>query len=248
MRYFIEISYDGSKFYGFQRLDDKPTIQKSLEEALSFVDQSSVIVKGAGRTDRGVHANGQGVHFDLVHDIPCEGLSLALNKMLAPYIYVLKCIVVDSNFHARFMVKQKLYRYRIYLGTYKPCYYDYFYMCSYPLDIVKMKEASKLFLGVHNFQNFVSGKRDDYTAILYDIVFKEDGDFLDILFLGKSFYRYMVRNIVGALLDVGKGKRNLFEIKEALNVFPYSKRFSTAISNGLYLEKIQYHEEDGNCF
>lgn len=240
MRYFIKIAYDGSKFYGFQRLPNVLTVQRSLEEALSIIDRNPVEVKGAGRTDRGVHAAGQGVHFDLIHDIPAEGLQKVLNQMVSPYIHVLLCRTVSNDFHARFSVFQKTYRYRIYFGGYDPCLYDYVYECPYDLNLNLMKQASDLFLGVHDFRHFVSGERDHYEAIIYRIDFIKDGDFLDIVFVGKSFYRYMVRNLVGALIDVGRGKRCISDVEKSLEDVEYFKQFSTAISNGLYLEDVSY--------
>lgn len=244
MRYFIRFCYDGSKFYGFQRLNDNRSVQKCLEDALFSFSKKSVTIKGAGRTDRGVHANGQCAHFDLDCDVPCQGLQKFLNKVLAPYIYIFECKNVSYDFHARFSAVEKVYRYRIYLGTYNPCLVDYVYECPYDLDIELMQEVSTYFLGIHNFQNFVSGEREHYQAIISDIHFCIHEEYLDIIFVGKSFYRYMVRNLVGALLDVGRGKREKEEVLEALSIFPYERRFSTAISNGLYLEWVDYDEKE----
>lgn len=240
MRYFFKISYDGSKFYGFQRLNDNKTIQKVLEDALTKVDQSPVLIKGAGRTDRGVHANGQVVHFDLKHDIPEDGLKSIVNKLVGPYINIKECKKVSDDFHARFSVKQKTYRYRIYLGEYDPQIYDYAFELCQTIDIDKMKEASQYFLGVHDFRMFVSGERLNYMSLIYDISFKQTDEYLDIIFVGKSFYRYMIRNMVGALLDICFGKREIEEIKFALDGDSKIKQFSTAISNGLYLDSIEY--------
>ncbi|MCI8575359.1 MAG: tRNA pseudouridine(38-40) synthase TruA [Bacilli bacterium] len=239
MRYLIRISYDGSKFYGFQRLKDVKTVQKSLEDALTKIDRGPVVVKGAGRTDRGVHASDQCVHFDLTHNIPTKGLKEILNKLVGPYIYVKECEEVSLDFHARFSVKQKTYRYRIYFGPFCPQLYDYVFFCPSKLDTSLMKEASKLFLGVHDFQRFVSGERENNTSVIYDISFHEEEEFLDIIFVGKSFYRYMVRNIVGALIDVSLKKRKISEIEASLKGEEV-KQFSTAESQGLYLEKIEY--------
>lgn len=244
MNYFIRISYDGSKFYGFQRLNQYPTVQKCLEDALSRIDGEVVEIKGAGRTDRGVHAKGQGVHFSLHHSIPLDGLKSILNKYVAPYIHVAEIHEVSSTFHARFSVLKKVYRYRIYLGDYNPCFYDYVMFAQKDLNISVMEQASKLFLGIHNFQNFVGGERENYEAIIYDIQFLKQDNFLDIVFVGKSFYRYMVRNMVGALLDVGIGKRSILDIEQALSQFYKYNRFSTAISNGLYLDDVVYSSED----
>ena len=101
MSYLIRIAYDGSKFYGFQRLNEEVTVQKTLEEALTKINKHSVVVKGAGRTDRGVHANCQCVSFDLDIKIDCAGLKEALNSLVKPYIYVREVSEVDEGFHGQ---------------------------------------------------------------------------------------------------------------------------------------------------
>ncbi|MGN1371597.1 MAG: tRNA pseudouridine(38-40) synthase TruA [Candidatus Coprovivens sp.] len=239
MNYVIEVSYDGSKFYGFQRLNDEPSVQKYIEEALGKINKNPVSIKGAGRTDRGVHANGQCVSFKLDINIDEMGLKKALNSLLKPYIYVKNVKVVDNDFHARFSVKKKQYVYKINLGEFNPQLEDYVYQSEYILDVEKMKEVSKLYLGIHDFHNFVSGERDEYTCIIQNIEFKCDGDILNIVFEGKSFYRYMVRNLVGMMIEVGRGKDNINKVKEMIesdeNITGY-----TAPASGLYLDKIEY--------
>lgn len=244
MRYFIEFSYDGSKFYGFQRLNNQPTVQKKLEEALSKINKSPVTIKGAGRTDRGVHAKGQCAHFDLKFDFLPQNLISILNKMLEPSIHIIRCKKVSSDFHARFLVKEKTYCYKVFVGEFNPFLFDFCYECPYQLNFDLMKQASEYFLGAHNFENFVSGEREHYNAIISQIEFQMDGDFCNIRFVGKSFYRYMVRNMVGALIDIGRGKRTMEELRDAFLIYPYERRFSTAPSNGLYLEKIKYDDEE----
>lgn len=239
MNYVIEISYDGSKFFGFQRLNEEVSVQKVLEDALTKINKQSVEVKGAGRTDRGVHANGQCVSFKLDIDIDENGLKRALNSLVKPYIYVKDVRVVDESFHARFSVKKKKYIYKINLGEFNPQIEDYVYQSEYKLDVEKMKEVAKLYLGVHDFHNFVSGEREDYTCIIYDIKFKQVGDILNIEFEGKSFYRYMVRNLVGMMIEVGRGKDDISKVKEMLATNEENPGY-TAPACGLYLEKIEY--------
>lgn len=239
MNFLIEISYDGSKFYGFQRLNEHLSVQKALEDALFKINKREVLVKGAGRTDRGVHAYGQCVTFKLDVNIDEEGLMQALNSLLEPYIYVRNVKIVDEDVHARFSVKEKTYRYIINLGEYDPVKADYEYQCHYKLDISKMKDVAKLFLGVHDFHNFVSGERDDYTCIVHSIDFEEVNNKLHIVFKGKSFYRYMVRNLVGAMIEVARGKIDISIIEEMLNTEKEMTTF-TAPACGLYLEKIEY--------
>ena len=239
MNYLMEIAYDGSKFYGFQRLNEEVSVQKVLEDALTKINKKEVKVKGAGRTDRGVHANGQCISFHLDIDISEYGLKSAINSIVKPYIYVKNVKVVDSSFHARFQVLKKTYIYKINLGEYDAIMADYVYNPEYPLDINKMKEVAKLFIGVHDFHNFVSGEREDSQCIIYDIRFEEKDDVLNIIFEGKSFYRYMVRNLVGAMIDVARGKD---EISSVLNRLNSKEEISgyTAPACGLYLEKIEY--------
>ena len=109
MRYLISISYDGSKFQGFQRLKENASVQKVIEDALTKINKDKVVIKGAGRTDRGVHALDQKAHFDLNININPEGLKKALNSLVKPYIYINDCKIVDENFHARFCVKEKAF-------------------------------------------------------------------------------------------------------------------------------------------
>lgn len=239
MNYVITISYDGSKFFGFQRLNENLSVQKTLEEALTKINKQSVEIKGAGRTDRGVHAYGQCVSFKLNINITEEGLRYALNSLIKPYIYVKEVKVIDENFHARFSVVKKKYIYKINLGEYNPLFADYVYQCEYDLDIDKMKEVANLYVGIHDFHNFVSGKRDDYTCIIYDIRFIHDGDILNIEFEGKSFYRYMVRNLVGMMIEVGRGKSDISKVVKMLNSDSEITGY-TASSCGLYLEKVEY--------
>lgn len=240
MKYLISICYDGSKFYGFQRLKNENTVQKKIENALSIIAKEKIEIKGAGRTDRGVHALDQKATFNLNINIDEQHLKIALNSLIAPYIYITNVKKVEENFHPRFQVKKKEYIYKINIGKYNPLIYDYTYQPNYQLNIEKMKECAELFIGIHNFKNFTSGERKNYECIIYSIEFKKEDDILEIKFIGKSFYRYMIRNLVGAMLDVSNNKVSLMEIKEALETPEIKKQFKTAIPNGLYLNKIEY--------
>ena len=207
---------------------------------LTLINKSPVEIKGAGRTDRGVHAENQKATFSLNINIPEERLQTALNSLLKPYIYITDVKVVDENFHARFNVYQKEYVYKINIGEFNPFLEDYTYQASSKLDIRLMKKCSKLFIGIHNFKNFVAGSRQNYECIIYNISFKEKNNILEIKFTGKSFYRYMVRNLVGAMLEIGTKKRGINEVEKALLSSEIPKQFTTAVSKGLYLTKITY--------
>ena len=240
MRYLIKFSYDGSKFYGFQRQKDKKSVQKELEDALKSFTREKVEIKGAGRTDRGVHAYMQCAHFDLTKDIDEDKLLFLLNRKTSKYLNVFYCKIVNDNFHARFNVKEKTYVYKIYRGEYSPFNADYFLYYKEDLNIKKLKKIAKVFKGVHDFRNFVSGERDDSTAIIYNIKVVDNKDYVYVYFRGRSFYRYMVRNLVGAMLDYNKNKISLEEIKNMLDNPNEKRQLSTAPSEGLYLREIKY--------
>lgn len=240
MRYKASISYDGSKFYGFQRLKNKLNIQETLEKALTKINKSLVVVKGAGRTDRGVHAYNQMIHFDLNANIPEDRLKNAINSLVEPHIHVNYCEKVDNNFHARFSVITKTYQYVINMGEFDALDDDYLYNYCHKLNIKKMKKASKLLLGFHSYKAFTSGERENYNSIIYKIKFTKKKDILVITFIGKSFYRYMVRNLTGALIKIGEEKADVESIKEMLEKEKNTTGYTTAPSNGLYLVDITY--------
>ena len=240
MRYLVELSYDGSNFNGFQRLNDERSVQAELEHALSIINKADVEVKGAGRTDKGVHALGQRAHFELDVDVPIDRLKTALNDILPGDIRIISIEKVTQDFHARFNVTKKVYEYKINTGEYDVFKNNYYYQYKYDFNIDILKEVASLFIGVHNFKNFVSGERENYEAIIYNIDINKDKDIITITFEGKSFYRYMVRNLVGAMLDVARGKATIEDVKNMLDNYDIDKHLSCAPANGLYLNKIYY--------
>ena len=240
MKCLASVSYDGSKFYGFQRLNEEQSVQKELERVLTKINKSNVEVKGAGRTDRGVHAIDQKIHFELDVNIPIDHVKEAMNSLLNPYVYVNSVCEVDDDFHARFSVVKKQYDYVINMGEYNPVKEDYLYNYNRKLNIDKMKEASSYLLGAHSFKAFTAGERDNYDSIIYDISFEIKDNILTISFIGKSFYRYMVRNLVGALIIVGEEKCEPKDIKTTLEKGENTINYITAPSNGLYLKEIMY--------
>ena len=240
MRYLAKISYDGSKFYGFQKLNNYKTVQEELEKALTKINKSLVTIKGAGRTDRGVHAFNQGVSFTLNINIPIDNLKEAINSIIDKYIYVNEIIEVEDNFHARFDSLEKTYEYVINLGEYDAIDNDYIYNYCHKLNINKMKKASKYLIGMHSYKAFTSGDRDNYNSIIYDIKFKKKKDILVISFRGKSFYRYMIRNMVGCLINIGEEKNHPEIIKEMLDKKSKIYNYITAPASGLYLVDVKY--------
>lgn len=240
MKYLITLKYDGSNFYGFQRLNNKRTVQGELEHVLSILNNKKVEIKGAGRTDRGVHALGQCASFNFDVDIKKDRLINVINDMLPDDIYITSIMEVDDDFHARFNTIKKEYVYKVNIGEFDPFISNYTYYFPYKLDIDKMIECSKYLKGAHNFKNFVSGERDNYNCVIHDIDFNINDNILEIKFVGKSFYRYMVRNLVGAMLDVARGKVTKEDVKSMLDNYEIDKHLSCAPANGLYLNKIYY--------
>lgn len=240
MRYFLKVQYDGSQFYGFQRQKDKRTVQGELEKALTIINKREVKVKGAGRTDIGVHALGQGVHFDLDVNIPSNRLLTAINSIVHPYIHVVECRKVSNDFHSRFSVLKKSYVYKIWKGDFSPFREDYYLQYDFPIDIEKLKECARLFVGQYDFHNFVAGQRDNYDGTIYDMNIFENEDEIIIRFIGKSFYRYMVRNLVGAILDYNEGKCDILLLRKMLEDKNFNYQLRTAKPQGLYLEDVIY--------
>ena len=240
MKYLARISYDGSKFEGFQRLNNGRGVQNTLERVLSKIENKEVFVKGAGRTDAKVHALDQCIHFELKREISLEKLRYVMNRMLPDSISVSSIRIVDNSFHARHSVRQKTYLYKVYVGEKNPFFVSYAYCLQKEFSLEKMCTCSNVFLGIHDFHNFVSGERVDYTSRIDSILITREADFIIFEVTGKSFYRYMVRSLVGALLDVGCGKRSIDEVRYALDKPNENIRFTVVPAQGLYLYKIQY--------
>ena len=242
MRYLITFSYDGSKYGGYQKQLDINTIQSELEEALTKLNNKETSIVASGRTDRGVHAINQKAHFDLDISITPDKLKMALNSLIPNDIYVKDVKEVDSNFHARFNVKSKEYIYKINLGEYNPIEKDYIYQYGKSLDIKAMEEAIKYFIGMHNFKSLVAADdvRDNYDREIISANINVADDIMTISFVGTGFLRYMVRNMVGLLIEIGEGKRNPSDVLTILEKEDRKASGKTAPACGLYLKNVNY--------
>lgn len=239
MRYLISFSYDGTKFHGFQRQNDVENVQSTLESALNKYFNQPIVIKGSGRTDAGVHAMHQCAHFDINGKVTKKDIN-NLNNILQNKIHIKDLKKVNDDFHARHSVRSKTYVYKINSGKCRKDLEGYFYQINKKLDYKNMKKASHIFVGTHNFKNFVSGKREDYTSTIYNIKIKKSNNFYIVTFKGIGFYRYMVRHLVGAILDVGKGKRTVDYLKNCLDNPDINCNLSVAPACGLYLKMIKY--------
>lgn len=246
VRYLITFSYDGSKYNGYQKQPNGLTIQDKLEEILTGInDGEAVSVSASGRTDAGVHAISQKAHFDLKIKITPDNLKRALNSLLPGDIYVKDVTKVDDDFHARFNVRAKEYIYKINMGEYDPILKDYIYQYNKKLDVVEMERALKYIEGTHDFKSFTSGDdvRDDYvrtiiqTNLIRDL---KNVNMITITFMGTGFMRYMVRNLVGTLIQIGEGKYKSTDIIDILEAKDRRKAGMCADACGLYLKDVFY--------
>ena len=245
-RYFMIFSYDGTNFSGYQKQVKERTVQGELEKALKEINNNKKVeVHASGRTDAGVHALNQKAHFDLNIEISCEKLKKGLNSLLPNDIHVKKIEETTENFHARFNAKGKEYIYLINMGEYNPIERNYVYQYNKKLDTVEMERAMKYLEGTHDFQAFTKtdAEIEDYvrtlsqTNLIRDL---KDVNKLTLVFVGTGFLRYMVRNIVGTLIEIGEGKRKSEEIITILKSKDRKNAGKTANSEGLYLKNVFY--------
>lgn len=246
MRYFMTFTYDGSKYNGYQKQPREKTIQGEIEKALKQINAGKPVqISASGRTDAGVHAYNQRAHFDLEGNIPCNKLKQAINSLIPNDIYIKSIYEVDDNFHARFNVKAKEYIYKINMGSYNPIEKDYVFQYNKKLDIPEMERALKYLEGTHDFRSFVKidEEKDNYertivqTSLIRDV---KNVNQIIISILGTGFMRYMVRNIVGMLIEIGEGKYKSEDIIRILNEKDRTKAGICAPACGLYLKDVYY--------
>lgn len=244
MRYLMHFSYDGSYFFGYQVQQKKRTVQGEVEKVLAKVNHNQPIqIYASGRTDAKVHALNQTAHFDF-EQWDVENLKYKLNQLLPKDIYVKKIEEVGNDFHARYHSKKKTYVYKINCGEYNPWERNYVYQYNKFLDIEKMKEASVYFLGEHDFTSFTKAchKYENAVRKLYSISIEEVDSIIEITFCGNGFLQYMVRNMVGILIEVGSLKREPKVIEEILKQKDRRSAGCTAEPVGLYLKEVIYEE------
>jgi tRNA pseudouridine38-40 synthase len=245
----MTFSYDGSNFKGYQKQPEQRTIQLELETALKKINNNKdTEVHASGRTDAGVHAMNQKAHFDIDIDITEEKLQKGLNSLLPEDIYVKKIEPVSDDFHARFNATGKEYIYKINMGEYNPLERKYVYQHNKKLDVSEMQRAMKYLEGTHSFKSFTKtdeekSEKEDYIRTLSQTNIErdlKDVNKITLVFVGTGFMRYMVRNIVGTLIDIGEGKMKSEDIIEILKQEDRTKAGKTAAPEGLYLKNVFY--------
>ena len=243
MRYLITFSYDGTNFNGYQKQAGLRTVQEEIEKALKYINGGrKTTITSSGRTDKGVHALCQKAHCDIKVDITEYKLKRALNSNLPDDIHVIDTKIVDNDFHARYMVKQKEYQYHLNMGEFNPIERNYVFQYGKKLDVLKMQEAIKYFLGTHDFKSFTPAKdtRNNYVRTIDYVNIDEVGEKLIFTFRGTGFIKYQIRNMIGYLIRVGEGKKNGEDIPMILEKKDRRCASITAHSEGLYLTDVKY--------
>ena len=244
-RILLTISYDGTSYSGWQKQKNEAlkTVQGEFDKACTKLFGTEIESIGASRTDAGVHALGQRTVIDIETSIPTEKIPLALNAFLPDDIVATDAVEVDNDFNPRFEALEKTYEYRIYNKKFKnPVYRNYSEHVREELDVDKMNEAAKAFIGEHDFKGFCSSGNSSKTTVreIYDMTVNAEGDFIVIRVRGNAFLYNMVRIIAGTLIYVGNGKINPENMGEIIASKDRTKAGKTAGPAGLTLVKILY--------
>jgi tRNA pseudouridine38-40 synthase len=251
LRYFkLTIAYDGTDFHGWQFQINKPTIQGEIVSVLRRLTQENTQLLGAGRTDAGVHALGQVGSFRTQSPLSAAEFQRALNALLPPSIRIVAAEEKGPDFSARWSAKGKVYRYRIYRGkVVPPMLWRYVLHYPFPLDEAAMAHSAAKFIGVHDFSSFAAstGSEDDdkernMEREIFSTELKRNEEELWFTVHGRSFLRYMVRKMVGSLLEVGRGKLTPDDIDRLFALKDRSKSGPTVPPQGLFMVSVDHDE------
>lgn len=243
MRYALGLEYDGAGFSGWQRQNDTATVQQSVEQALGVVANHPVTVICAGRTDTGVHARGQVVHFDSPAQRSARQWMLGINSNLPAAVSCIWIREVDDSFHARFGAYARSYRYSIVNRWVRPAIAAAYYgWCREPLDEQSMHTAAQALAGKHDFSAFRSAGCSAQHAIreVTVISVQRQADLVMIDITANAFLYHMVRNIVGSLLSVGRGDKSVQWFRDVLQSQDRKLAGVTAESQGLCFMQVRY--------
>ena len=237
------VEYDGTKFNGWQKQPDKLNIQGEIEKAISEITGEDIELIGSGRTDAGVHSLGQTANFKTNSNIPIEKFAIAINSRLKKSIVIKSAEEVEENFHSRYSVKSKTYRYIINNSEQGTAIYRNLEVhVPMKLDVSLMKEAIKYFEGEHDFKAFKASGTSSKSSVrtIYKGEIRREGERIIIELTGNGFLYNMVRIIVGTLVDVGLGKIKPENIKSRIEAENRENAGKTFPAHGLYLLKVEY--------
>ena len=237
----LTIEYDGKDFNGWQKQPNKLNIQGEIERSIKDITGEDVDLIASGRTDAGVHALGQVANFKTDSNIPVEKIPIALNTKLKRSIRILAAEEVDERFHSRYNCKKKTYKYVINNSANGTAIYrNLEYNFSQELNVDKMNEAVKYFIGEHDYKLFTTAKKSKSTVRnIEDIQIEHKGNEVTIRIIANDFMHNMARLMVGMLLDVGGGLKKPETVKDALELKSVTMSFP-AEAYGLFLEKVNY--------
>jgi tRNA pseudouridine38-40 synthase len=237
----MTISYDGSFFHGFQRQTKYISVQEVLEEKLSEILKLDITVHGSGRTDAGVHAKGQVIHFDSSQYVPPLNLMKILNKKVYPHIYVTSSEIVDESFHSRKSAISKEYRYYVSINTFDPLKVNYMHFFHDRIDISKIREAMKYIVGTHDFKSFSKNKTVKTTVrTIEEFELNIIDGVLEFRIKGTGFMYNMVRIIIAIMLKVAEGKLQPSDVLRIIDGKERTLAPWVAPASGLYLWKVYY--------
>ena len=237
------VEYDGTDFCGWQRQANGPSIQASLEGALHAMTGERREVRGAGRTDAGVHAAAQVAHADTTRAIPLRGFHLGLNSKLPRTIAVVRVDEAPPDFDARHSARGKLYRYSIWNAPSRSALRDRFtWHVRRPLDDEKMAAAAAHLVGRHDFAAFRAADCERETTVrsLHDVAVRRDGELVTIDVAGDAFLKNMVRILTGTLVGVGQGRIGIDDVRAIRDARDRTKAGITAPASGLCLVRVEY--------
>ena len=247
----LTLAYDGTAYHGFQRQANAITIQEIVEEKLARLFGHPLRIAGSGRTDTGVHAREQVISFSTTGTVPTERIPLATRGVLPDDIVVMKAEETDASFHARFDARSKIYRYRILnTGAPDPLLRRFAWHYPWPLDLAAMNEAALCLQGKQDFSAFRSAggpqvaQVDPVKTIFTARGYLRTEALLDFFFWGSGFLYHMVRNMIGTLILVGRGKMTPLEFSQVLESKKRWRFAVTAPPQGLCLERVFYEEEE----
>jgi tRNA pseudouridine38-40 synthase len=238
------VEYDGTAYCGWQRQENGITIQQVLEDAIQLITGEKVAVIGSGRTDAGVHALNQVAHFMSNSRLPLNNIYRGMNSVLPPDIVIKEMDEVADDFHAQHDVKSKVYVYKICNQGLRPVLgRNYFWHIRFPLDLERMKKAAQLLIGTHDYSCFCATGTHvkDRVRTITDMEIKTcDDGLIEIKVEARGFLKYMVRNIIGTLVEVGLGKRKPEEMKPIIESRDRTIAGVTAPACGLFLKEVKY--------
>jgi len=248
----FRVAYDGTDFHGWQQQPGLDTIQGAIEEIISLIEGKPVHVAGSGRTDAGVHAEGQVAAVTLANPIPPVNFRKAVNRLLPMTIRIRDVEEAPLDFHPQFDARRKTYQYRMFRGEVcSPFVRRFVHHHPYPLNEAAMLEAARLFEGRHDFTAFAASDERDQEKLskvrtIYSSVLERGADTLVYTIIGSGFLKHMVRNMVGTLIEAGRGNLSLADVRRRLEPGCGIRPGPTAPASGLVLISVEYDSPEPN--